>query len=454
MNRAFNWVLCLTACLAGFLLARQLPARDEQAATVDRTQEDFELMRLFAEAYEQVDMRYVKDVDRRKLLDNAIRGMLTGLDPYSSWIPREDLPRLEQFLDQEFIGVGIQVHLVNGRTEVLTSLPETPAWRAGIRMGDLLLEVDGKSVSGMAPADIGKLIAGPVGRAVSLQIRKTDTESPERLELVREKIQVPTVTGVTRNSDAGWNWLLNAEHGVGYIRLTHFSRNSADELRAALETLTEQNARSLILDLRSNPGGLIESAVDIADLFLDSGRIVSMQGRAVKERVWKATAGSVVASTMPMAILINRQSASASEILAAALQDHQRAVLIGERTFGKGSVQNVIKMDGGKSAMKLTTAGYLRPCGVNIHRFPDSKPEDDWGVRPDTDFLVDLTKEQFAEWQAWRESTSGIGATDTLTTTLAADLQLNRALDWALMAPAQKPAENPPSSPAEGKSER
>jgi len=157
VNRVYSWMLCLAACLAGFLLARQLPARDEQTAAVDRTREDFELMRLFAEAYEQIDMRYVKDVERRKLLDNAIRGMLTGLDPYSSWIPREDLPRFEQFLDQEFIGVGIQVHLVNGRSEILTSLPETPAWRAGIRTGDVLLEVDGKTINGLSPTDIGKL---------------------------------------------------------------------------------------------------------------------------------------------------------------------------------------------------------------------------------------------------------------------------------------------------------
>ncbi len=470
VNRVYSWMLCLAACLAGFLLARQLPARDEQTAAVDRTREDFELMRLFAEAYEQIDMRYVKDVERRKLLDNAIRGMLTGLDPYSSWIPREDLPRFEQFLDQEFIGVGIQVHLVNGRSEILTSLPETPAWRAGIRTGDVLLEVDGKTINGLSPTDIGKLIAGPMGRPVSLQIRKAGTESSETIQLVRDKIQVPTVSGVVRNNDAQWTWLLNSEQGVGYIRLTHFSRNTADELKTALERLTELNARSLVLDLRSNPGGLIESAVDVADLFLDSGRIVSMQGRAVKERSWQATPGTMVPATMPIAILINRQSASASEILAAALQDHQRAVLIGERTFGKGSVQNVIKMDAGKSAMKLTTAGYLRPCGVNIHRFPDSRPEDDWGVRPDPEYLVDLTKEQFSEWQKLRESASGIGTPETLSSAIAADLQLKRAIEWALSPEAErspekstektgektaeKPPENPAQNPAEGKSER
>lgn len=432
MSRAVNWTLCLAACLLGFALARQVPARDESSTAADRTREDFELMRLFAEACEQIDLRYVREVDRRKLLDHAIRGMLSGLDPYSSWIARDELARFEQSLDQEFTGIGIQVHLVNGRVEILNTLADSPAARAGVRSGDILMEVDGHAVTNLSPTEIGKLISGPVGRPVSLRIQRAKTEAEETLEIVREKVTVPTVSGVTRDSNSKWEWWLDAAKKIGYIRLSHFSRNTAAELRQALQELTEQQARGLILDLRSNPGGRVESAVEIADMFLDSGRIVSMRGRTVSEKVWEANAGIGISSSLPLAVLINRQSASASEILAAALQDQRRAVLVGERSFGKGSVQTVIRMDGGRAAMKLTTAGYLRPSGVNIHKFPDSRPEDDWGVRPDPELLVELTNEQWTEWLQHRESRSGTGTTGTSPPNDTADLQLQRALVWAV----------------------
>ncbi|MEY2724465.1 MAG: Carboxy-terminal processing protease CtpA precursor [Planctomycetota bacterium] len=417
--------------LLGFLTARSLPARDEKNAA-DNAREEFELMKLFAEAYGQVDLQYVREVDRRKLIDNAIRGMLSGLDPWSSWIPPQDLNRFEQFLEQEFVGIGIQLQQVSSRSEIFTVLPQSPADRAGIRPGDVLLEVDAKSVTGLLSPEVSRLIAGPEGQSVKLLLRRNGTPEPLNLEVTRERIQMPTVIPAARNPDGSPLWIIDQQNRIACIRLTQFSRNTAEDLRKILDDIAPLNPSSLILDLRSNPGGRMDAAVEISDLFLDSGRIVSVQGRSVKERIWDAKQGTAIPNSIPVAILINRQSASASEVCAAALQDNNRALLIGERSFGKGTVQSVVRMEGGKSAIKLTTAGYLRPSGINIHRFPEHKPEDTWGVRPADGHEVSLNSEQFTAWQqAFLASASPVATSTPIPELLARDSQLQHALKWA-----------------------
>jgi carboxyl-terminal processing protease len=432
VRRSSLLLLCLAAASLGFLTARTLSARDEKAAAAAKVREEFELMKLFAEAYGQVDLQYVRDVDRRKLIDNAIRGMLTGLDPYSSWIPPQDLTKFEQYIDQEFIGIGLQMLPNTTRAEIQNVLPESPAARAGVRSGDLLVEVDSKPVTGLAPPEINRLMTGPEGRPVTITLKRTGEENPLKLEITRERIQLPTVIPAARNPDGSPLWLIDPTHRVACIRITHFSRSTIDDLRKTLETVNALNPTAVLLDLRSNPGGLMEAAIEICDMFLASGRIVSMQGRAVKERVWEAAAGTTLPDSVPLAVLINRQSASASEVVAAALQDNSRATVIGERSFGKGTVQSVVRMERGQSAMKLTTAGYLRPSGINIHRYPEFKTEDVWGVSPADDQTLKLNTEQFTAWQkAFTAAADPAGKAIDLPTLLAADPQLQHALNWA-----------------------
>ncbi|MFM7057846.1 MAG: S41 family peptidase [Planctomycetota bacterium] len=432
MKRGSLLLLCLAAASLGFFTARTLSARDEKAAAAARVREEFELMKLFAEAYGQVDLQYVRDVDRRKLIDNAIRGMLTGLDPWSSWIPPQDLARFEQYIDQEFVGIGLQMVPNPARAEIQSVLPESPAARAGVRAGDLLVEVDSRPVTGLSPPEINRLMTGPEGRSVTITLRRTGEEQPLKLEITRERIQLPTVIPAIRNPDGSPQWLVDPAHRIACIRITHFSRSTIDDLRRTLETVAGLNPAALLIDLRSNPGGLMDAAIEICDMFLESGRIVSMQGRAVRERVWDAAEGTAIANSLPLAVLINRQSASASEVVAAALQDNNRATVIGERSFGKGTVQSVVRMERGQSAMKLTTAGYLRPSGINIHRYPEFKNEDVWGVSPDTEQVARLTTEQFNAWQkVFTSAADPTGKTADLSQLLAADPQLQLALTWA-----------------------
>lgn len=432
MKRSSIVLLCIAAACIGFSTARGLSAPDEKAAAAARVREEFELMKLFAEAYGQVDLQYVREVDRRKLIDNAIRGMLTGLDPYSSWIPPQELTRFEQYLDQEFVGIGLQMLPNAARAEVQNVLPQSPAARAGVRSGDVLIEVDSKPVNGLTPPEINRLMTGPEGRPVSITLRRPGEENPLRLEITRERIQLPTVIPAVRNPDGSPQWLADQQLRIACVRLTHFSRSTPDDLRTALDTISSLKPTALIIDVRSNPGGLMDAAVEVSDMFLESGRIVSMQGRAVKERTWDASAGTAVPTSLPLAVLINRQSASASEVLAAALQDNHRATIIGERSFGKGTVQSVVRMERGLSAMKLTTAGYLRPSGINIHRYPEHRISDVWGVNPDPEQVLQLSAEQFAAWQkTFSTAADPAGKALNLTDLLDTDPQLQQALKWA-----------------------
>jgi carboxyl-terminal processing protease len=237
--------------------------------------------------------------------------------------------------------------------------------------------------------DAVKKLKGEVGTSVTFTVEHALTGEAETFTIKREQIHVDTILGDRRKADDSWDFFLDQDKRIGYIRLTAFSRDTASELRKALQQLESKQLRGLILDLRFNPGGLLTSAIEVADLFVADGRIVSTKGRNTDERVWDAVKPGTFEG-FPMVVLVNRYSASASEIVAACLQDHKRAVVIGERTWGKGSVQNVIELESGKSALKLTTASYARPNGHNIHRFPDAKESDEWGVKPDDGLEVRL----------------------------------------------------------------
>lgn len=358
---------------------------------------DYQLMTLFVDAFQQIETNYVRDIDRRVLVEAAIRGMVAELDQYSSYVPPKNRTRFERMLTQEFGGIGIQVNMRNGRLIVVSPVPGTPAYRAGMMPGDIITRIDDLEVKGISMNEAIQHMQGPVGQPVNLRIVRRGESQPMDLTVNRELISVSTVRGLDYNDDDTWNYWVSEDPKVAYVRLSSFTGRSAKDLEEVLRTLVSMEMEGLVLDLRFNPGGLLEAAIEMADLFLESGKIVSVKGRNVPERSWDARRKATLPQ-FPMAVLVNGYSASASEVLSACLQDNKRAVIVGERTWGKGSVQNVIRIEDGKSILKLTTAGYHRPSGVNIHRFKDMGPDDTWGVLPDEDFEIPYSRKQ---WEAW-----------------------------------------------------
>ena len=391
MERRIRFHLGLIVVLSIALLGGTV--RADEAKKPGET--DFELYQIFADTLDQIERNYVKDVSRRELLEAAIQGVLGKLDPYSNYISPDDIGRFKSNVEHQFGGIGIQIGVEDGQLKVISPLLGTPAYRAGLESGDAILEIDGKSTEGVQIDAAVKQLKGEAGSKVTLTVRHAGSREKTTVTIAREMVHVDTVMGDRRKSDDTWDFMLDRDKHIGYIRVTAFSRDTAAEVKKALVELQKEGLKGLILDLRFNPGGLLSSAIEASDLFVASGKIVSTKGRNTPERVWEAQQDGTFEG-FPMVVLINHYSASASEILSACLQDHKRAVIVGERTWGKGSVQNVIELEGGKSALKLTTAGYHRPSGKNIHRFPDAKEGDEWGVMPNDGFEVKLNGGQTA----------------------------------------------------------
>ncbi len=359
--------------------------------------EYYELMRVFVDTFQQIDRNYVKEVDKRKLVDAAIRGMLSELDPYSNYIAPDKKDLFTEAITQKFGGVGIRVNFDDKMRaiEIISPIAGSPAYKAGIHAGDRIIEISGKLVKDF-PNDEEmntaiELLRGDPGEEVEVVVRRADSKNEDRMTLVRAIIELETVLGYSHNPDSSWNFMIDPENKIGFARLTHFTDRSAAELRKVLKSLRKDGMKAFILDLRFDPGGSLQAAIDTSDLFIEEGKIVSVEGRNKRPRTWAAKRFGTFTG-FPMAILVNRYSASASEIVSACLQDHERAVVIGERSWGKGSVQNVIDLENGSSALKLTTASYQRPSGENIHRFPDSKESDVWGVTPNDGFEVKYSR--------------------------------------------------------------
>ncbi len=387
-----QWLLIATVWAA--LIPSQVAAEGSPKPAWPE-QEQYELYQLLVDTIDQVERNYVKDIDRRELFEAAIKGVLGKLDPYSAYIGPEELKQFRSSVEAEFGGIGIQIGVDAGRLKVLSPLVGTPAYRAGIIAGDWIVEIDGDSTKGISIDDAVKRLKGEPGTKVTLSVISEGNSEKRTVDVPRERIHVETVLGDHRDGEDAWNFMLDAENRIGYIRLTAFSRDTARELQRVLQKLKAENARGLILDLRFNPGGLLSAAIEVADLFISQGRIVSTTGRNSPERAWDAKKNAVF-ENVPMVVLVNRYSASASEIVAACLQDNGRAVIVGERTWGKGSVQNVIELEEGASALKLTTAAYRRPSGKNIHRFDPSDENGEWGVVPDEGYELKLDGTELA----------------------------------------------------------
>lgn len=313
-------------------------------------------LRTFTGVLDAVKEDYVEPVKDKDLLENAIRGMLSNLDPHSAFLDAEAFQDLQVGTSGEFGGLGIEVGQEDGFIKVIAPIDDTPAQRAGIRAGDLIIRLDDTSVKGMALSDAIQRMRGKPNTPITLTIVREGVRKPLKIKLIREVIQVKSVK----------SRLL--EPGFAYVRITQFQAKTAQSLQQELQTLEQQNKaplKGLVLDLRNNPGGVLNGAVDVADDFLEDGVIVETKGRGNgSDQSYKATPGDLLKNAS-MVVLVNGGSASASEIVAGALQDHHRALILGERTFGKGSVQTILPLGNG-TAVKLTTARYYTPSGRSI----------------------------------------------------------------------------------------
>ena len=409
--------------------------------------------RRFAEVLGAIDRAYLEPVDQQSLFDAAMEGVFSRLDEHSAFVVGDHRDQLESLLDQEFGGVGVELTRTEAHRGITVVSPVlgSPAWHAGIAAGDRILAIDGISTLQMPLEEAFRRLRGRPGASVLLTVASQRAASaadeavdgPARdIALVREVVKTESVLGDRRRQDGSWEWMIEGEPAAAIVRVTSFGERTADELRRAVEAITSRMADAkdqaeqqpdreqqgeakqhdssgmLILDLRGNAGGLLSAAVEVCDVFLDDGVIVSTKGRAVEGRgvgddgaagddlaaldVRRATRGAALGD-VPMAVLVDGLTASAAEVVAACLQDHGRAIVVGNRSFGKGTVQSIMQLSDGSGLLKLTTSEYLRPSRMNIHRRSnDDESDTDWGVSPDRGCELTPTGRQIEALQAWR----------------------------------------------------
>jgi len=336
------------------------------------TDDPYEALRLFSQVLELVEENYVKEMALKDLIYGAIEGLLANLDPHSSFLKPEDYRELQIETKGSFTGIGIEITLKDGVLTVVAPIEGTPAWKAGLKSGDKIIKINGKPTKGMSLMEAVKLLRGPKGTKVTISIFREGFKELKDITLVRDVIPIKSVRFKT------------LEPGYGYVRISSFQEKTAKELREALKALEKENEplKGLVLDLRNNPGGLLEAAVEVADEFLEEGLIVYTKGRRKDQNFKFEAQPNRYKHPYPIVILVNAGTASASEIVAGALQDHHRAIILGTKTFGKGSVQTIIPLPDG-SAVRLTTAQYYTPSGRSIQaegiepdlEIPEIKPE-------------------------------------------------------------------------------
>jgi len=355
--------------------------------------------RMLTYAMNEVNLRALEEVSEQELFEGALQGMMHRLDDYSAYISPEELTQFQEDLEKEFGGVGIEIVLDPQTKELTVASPlvGTPAYEAGILAGDKVRRIDGESTQGLSLQDAADRMRGAPGEPVTLSILHPGEDDPVDVEIVRAVIRVDTVLGDTRNDQGEWDFFLEGCDRIGYVRVNSFTEQTDAELRRALDWLVERDVQGLILDLRNDPGGMLGAAIRVCDLFIDAGVIVTTRRRdgQIREAFMATRRGTY--PDFPMAVLVNSFSASASEIVAACLQDHGRAIVVGQRTFGKGTVQELIPLQSDQGLLKLTTASYWRPSEKNIHRRRDADEDDDWGVRPTDGYEVDLDNDQLAK---------------------------------------------------------
>jgi carboxyl-terminal processing protease len=333
-------------------------------------------LNLFGDVFERVRADYVEKPDDAKLVESAINGMLAGLDPHSSYMDPKSFRDMQVQTRGEFGGLGIEVTMEDGLVKVVAPIDETPAAKAGVMANDIITKLDDEQVQGLTLNQAVEKMRGPVNTKIKLTIMRKGQDKPIEVSITRDVIRVKSVRSHNEGED------------VGYIRVTQFNEQTTDGLKKAISDLTNQlgaeKVKGFVLDLRNNPGGLLDQAISVSDAFLDKGEIVSTRGRNAEEtQRFNARPGDLTKGK-PLIVLINGGSASASEIVAGALQDHKRATLVGTRSFGKGSVQTIIPLGAGNGALRLTTARYYTPSGRSIQAK---------GITPDIEVLQDVPED-------------------------------------------------------------
>src|ERR671916_2055615 len=337
--------------------------------------ETYRQLSLFGDVFEKVRTDYVERPDEAKLVESAINGMLTSLDPHSSYMDPKSFRDMQVQTRGEFGGLGIEVTMEEGLVKVVTPIDETPAARAGIMANDIITHIEDEQVQGLTLNQAVEKMRGPVNTSVRLKIQRKERKEPLEVKLTRETIRIRPVRARKEGED------------IGYLRITQFNEQTFEALRTAIDKtaseIGQEKLKGYVVDLRNNPGGLLEEAISVSDAFLEKGEIVSTRGRNVEETQRRNAKPGDLAKGKPIIVLINGGSASASEIVAGALQDHKRATVLGTRSFGKGSVQTIIPL-GGNGAVRLTTARYFTPAGRSIQAK---------GIDPDQEILQEIPDE-------------------------------------------------------------
>ena len=339
---------------------------------------------LFGEVLEKINDEYVDEVDQSKSMDSAINGLLQSLDPYSAYMTPESLESMQTETSGEFGGLGIEVGMEAGVVKVISPIDDTPASKAGLKAGDYIVKINNTQVQGKSLMEAVELMRGPVGSSIEITVRRRGEKKALIFNIKREIIEVQSVKFEL------------LEDNIGYIRLTSFNENSSTQIKVKIEKLNKnKNLKGYILDLRNNPGGLLSQAIEISDFFLENGEIVSTRSRQPSEnRKWFAKKGDLI-NGKTLLVLINYGSASASEIVAGALKDHKRAIILGENSYGKGSVQSIIPLKN-KGAIRLTIAKYYLPSGKSISGVgitPDievAESSDEFKINSETDNQLDF----------------------------------------------------------------
>lgn len=373
MRKTSLILLSVAAGAAATLLLTQpraaLVGSTARAASADT----YRQLNLFGDVFERVRSDYVEKPDDSKLVETAISGMLTGLDPHSSYMDAKSFKDMQVQTRGEFGGLGIEVTMEDGLIKVVSPIDDTPASKAGILANDVITNIDDDAVQGLTLNQAVEKMRGPVNTKIKLKVVRKGQDKPMELTLTRDNIRVRSVRARVEGDD------------IAYIRITTFNEQTTEGLKREMAALTTQigpdKLKGYIVDLRNNPGGLLEEAVSVSDAFLDRGEIVSTRGRNAEETQRRTAKAGDLAKGKPVIVLINGGSASASEIVAGALQDHKRATLVGTRSFGKGSVQTIIPLGSGNGALRLTTARYFTPSGKSIQAK---------GISPDIEVLQDL----------------------------------------------------------------
>jgi carboxyl-terminal processing protease len=424
----------LVSVLLIALLAFHLPG------SMAQRESDYAFVRRLVDIHRQISNNYVENIDDQKLEQGALEGMFSQLDPFSMYVPPAHQQEFDRMLDGSFEGVGIQLNQdeKTKEVEIITPIEGSPAFKAGVFAGDVILKVNGESVVGLSIPDVTKKIKGKVNTPVTLRVRHTTGEEVD-LTMNREEIVVPTVKGFKRKLDTDWDWYVSNDPKIGYIRITQFTPDTAERVHDALagkgpwKGILADGMKGLILDLRFNPGGRLDQAIKLVDMFIEKGVIVSTKGRNRPENIVTATAEGTL-PYFPMIVLVNEHSASASEIVAGSLMDNQRALVIGERSYGKGSVQELINLEGNQGELKLTVAYYYLPSGRLVHKKKDAT---DWGVQPQilvpmdeaTEKKVMMELDQHERFLPPIAKGATTKPSPTTTQAASADTQLQRAVD-------------------------